>query len=541
KLKNFKIISRDDAMSETEQMETAPNNELIQVDFRDGPDSTTTPTRLKEIRENFVNKKSKRKEFDSFPDEDVSILDSKKSKKMDTPALRGKVVGLELDIIKYEKTIEELIEIAESLQKDNEKLSKYMNDQLNHINSKIKQVDEREKSRSKEVEEVKKRIEDLEISRPPQTNNWRNALLNNVNRDKSQISGVDLDLDTSWYSEKQEPKERYDEDKEEIENLFASIKFDKKNIINVRRFKEKNGVSYDPPILVQLATQRIVDIELKALRKSKNEEEEKQNLPFRWCIRGFELRRFKIQEDEDESGPSYRYGSRSNYRTESRRETTQARGRGRGHYNDGDFGNIFDLVITEESRRIYSIERESPLGSLNRAHLSLSWTYELKGNAESAFRSTSFMYKKIFINLTVNEMYVYFLDKYNFACNRFIPIYQSNKKKKFSPWMRRDIKSGLRRKFSAARKEAEKLMKEGVKSYEESIASSAKSNPKEFNRYVNNKSGNGFREVIKALKNSDGVVSNDPKEIADLLNMHFQSIFSRGDSNRRFPIFNHFL
>ncbi|RNA21005.1 hypothetical protein BpHYR1_040130, partial [Brachionus plicatilis] len=105
---------------------------------------------------------------------------------------------------------------------------------------------------------------------------------------------------------------------------------------------------------------------------------------------------------------------------------------------------------------------------------------------------------------------------------------------KFSQWMRRDIKSGLRRKFSAweafkksgwnaqkkivynrAKKEAEKLVKEGVKSYEESIAGSAKSNPKEFYRYVNNKSGNGFREVIKALKNSDGVVSNDPKEIAD--------------------------
>ncbi|RNA16596.1 RNA-directed DNA polymerase from mobile element jockey-like [Brachionus plicatilis] len=64
--------------------------------------------------------------------------------------------------------------------------------------------------------------------------------------------------------------------------------------------------------------------------------------------------------------------------------------------NDGDFGNILDLVITEESSRIYSIERESPLGSLNRAHLSLSWTYELKGNAESAFRSTSFRLDKDF-------------------------------------------------------------------------------------------------------------------------------------------------
>ncbi|RNA16593.1 hypothetical protein BpHYR1_011519 [Brachionus plicatilis] len=144
-------------------------------------------------------------------------------------------------------------------------------------------------------------------------------------------------------------------------------------------------------------------------------------------------------------------------------------------------------------------------------------------------------------------MYEYFLDKYNFACNRFIPIYQSNKKKKFSPLMRRDIKSGLRRRFSAweafkksgwnaqkkivynrAKKEAERLVKEGVKSYEESIAGSAKSNPKELYRYVDNKSCNGFREVIKALKNSDGVVSNDPKGIADFLNKRFQSIFSRG-------------
>ncbi|RMZ95996.1 hypothetical protein BpHYR1_013745 [Brachionus plicatilis] len=47
-----------------------------------------------------------------------------------------------------------------------------------------------------------------------------------------------------------------------------------------------------------------------------------------------------------------------------------------------------------------------------------------------------------------------------------------------------------------------------------------------------------YCSINEGSKNSDGVVRNDPKEIAALLNKRFQSIFSQGDSNRQFPIFD---
>ncbi|CAF0894727.1 unnamed protein product [Brachionus calyciflorus] len=121
------------------------------------------------------------------------------------------------------------------------------------------------------------------------------------------------------------------------------------------------GVTYDPPILVQLAcekdrnelliqakilrtlpghqnifinpdltqTQRMVDKELRVLRNSKNEEESNQNSPFRWRIRGFELVRFKKQEEHFERGTRSSYNQRYNNNAEPRRGVSQPRGRGR--------------------------------------------------------------------------------------------------------------------------------------------------------------------------------------------------------------------
>ncbi|RNA43868.1 hypothetical protein BpHYR1_026126 [Brachionus plicatilis] len=106
----------------------------------------------------------------------------------------------------------------------------------------------------------------------------------------------------------------------------------------------------------------------------------------------------------------------------------------------------------------------------------------------------------------------------------------ANDNKRYSPWMNSEIKASLRQKFSAweafrrsgwkvqkrilymkAKKEAARLVKDGVKNFERKIASRAKQNPKQFYKYVNIKTGNGSGETIKGLKEENGHVLTDPK------------------------------
>jgi len=60
-------------------------------------------------------------------------------------------------------------------------------------------------------------------------------------------------------------------------------------------------------------------------------------------------------------------------------------------------------------------------------------------------------------------------------------------------------------------------------SYEQNLAEKAKQNPKLLYRYLN--SQQEVKESIKALKKANGELTQEPKEIANLLNKCFQDVF----------------
>ena len=60
--------------------------------------------------------------------------------------------------------------------------------------------------------------------------------------------------------------------------------------------------------------------------------------------------------------------------------------------------------------------------------------------------------------------------------------------------------------------------------YEQNLVEKAKQNPKVLYKYLN--SQQAVKESIKALKKSNGELTQDPKEIANLLNKCFQDVLS---------------
>lgn len=125
--------------------------------------------------------------------------------------------------------------------------------------------------------------------------------------------------------------EKIDEDENKVDELFRKIKVNTNLIIKTRRFNSKQNSKYPAPILVELSSekdkisvlaaakslrdlseyknvyinpdltesQRAIQKELIELRKSKNEDEKRNNQPFRWGIRGNQVRRFKLQPSQE--------------------------------------------------------------------------------------------------------------------------------------------------------------------------------------------------------------------------------------------------
>ena len=67
-------------------------------------------------------------------------------------------------------------------------------------------------------------------------------------------------------------------------------------------------------------------------------------------------------------------------------------------------------------------------------------------------------------------------------------------------------------------KEVEKAVKAAKRKLERSLAKNSKRNPKAFYSYIKKKSSN--RVTVGPLKNLNGKLVTDDKEMADILNSH---------------------
>jgi hypothetical protein len=221
-----------------------------------------------------------------------------------------------------------------------------------------------------------------------------------------------------------------------------------------------------------------------------------------------------------------------------------------------------DLIFTENKNRIFEIESQPPLGGIKKAHLVLKWKYSLTDSLnDSIFRRSCFNFRKgdyksfgdfisskdwisLFNDLNIQECYDKFIDIYNEGCSKFVPEYSfKNEKQSKEKWMNSHIRKLYRnrnrlwrinktlgwknrkkkREYYNLKKEIELAIIESVKTYEKDLIDIAKKKPKLFYSYINSRQK--VKEQIRGLRNKDGEIVKTPKEIANILNKQFESVF----------------
>jgi hypothetical protein len=224
--------------------------------------------------------------------------------------------------------------------------------------------------------------------------------------------------------------------------------------------------------------------------------------------------------------------------------------------------NILDLVFTTESSSVCAIDPKFVLGNINKGHLVIFFDFILKNKVSNSNPSNlKFLYSKakydeisefisnvewvkLFEKLTVQEMYDELICYTSIASNLFIPTFDlSLVRNTTAPWIKGDLRTIIRKKknlryrncarkwkdasLSAEYKAICKLVRLEVKKarllYEQDLVEKAKENPKLLYKYLN--SQQVIKESIKALKKSNGEITQEPKEIADTLNQCFQDVF----------------
>ncbi|XP_065678163.1 uncharacterized protein LOC124818192 [Hydra vulgaris] len=235
--------------------------------------------------------------------------------------------------------------------------------------------------------------------------------------------------------------------------------------------------------------------------------------------------------------------------------------------------NILDLILTDNSNRVYFLEHFPPLGGINHSHhiLKFRFGYENKPNLLISLqtRKKKFLWKNgnykaldLYFNninwinefegLSVNECYEKWLRKYEIGCEKYIPTLNLDKNsfqlKNNSLWMTTELKSMCKEKkkcwfrnrnsgfksllevnkYKKLNKDIKKLGKKSIRNFEKNLGLNSKSNPKSVYAYINNKTR--FKDSIKAIKLHNGIITTDNQEIVNTLNEFFASVFIQDDS-----------
>ncbi|XP_069133167.1 uncharacterized protein [Argopecten irradians] len=87
--------------------------------------------------------------------------------------------------------------------------------------------------------------------------------------------------------------------------------------------------------------------------------------------------------------------------------------------------------------------------------------------------------------------------------------------------------------YKKARNEATKALRLSKYSYEQDIASKIKTNPKLFWKYVRSKTKTA--PTMFSVKSTEGIITQDPLEVANIMNNYFASVFTKDDPSKPLP------
>ena len=238
---------------------------------------------------------------------------------------------------------------------------------------------------------------------------------------------------------------------------------------------------------------------------------------------------------------------------------------------DDTLKNTLDYIISDTPERVQELLGHGPLGGAKQGHLCLTWNYQLaKPLKKSKISSVKFLHKKgqyikinemfneinwtsLFQNISVDYCYQIFQEKYNEACEKFIPKKANSQNKQRAPWMNKELMRNIKKKkalwhqnmasnwkcaqlsdeYKQINKDITKLTRATIREFEENLANDKK-NPKRLFLYVNS------RQKVKTQINSlrvQNTTLTDGKEIANALNNQFQSVFVDDSGNNELPEF----
>ena len=141
---------------------------------------------------------------------------------------------------------------------------------------------------------------------------------------------------------------------------------------------------------------------------------------------------------------------------------------------------------------------------------------------------------------TVNEMWNTFIEKFMNGREKYVPK-KIKRKKTNEIWMNKKIAKGIKKRnrkwkkvqewpTTNSRIEYNKLrnmvtsdIRKAKRSLEQKLATQIKENPKLFYSYVRAKSKTKIQ--VGPLKNSNGQIIGDSKEMTEILNGYFASVF----------------
>lgn len=240
--------------------------------------------------------------------------------------------------------------------------------------------------------------------------------------------------------------------------------------------------------------------------------------------------------------------------------------------------NTLDLIITDDPSRVCAIESSAPLGQTpkGRAHLVLNWCIPVASQDISSTSRSRFIWSKAdwtkisesisqhnwkerFDSLpSVDECYAEFLAQYSKACQDYIPrtskpvkpaqlaqwldkparIAITNKRICYGRWRAagKANKQKLLNEYKEASKQVRKVVKKAVENYEIKLATNTKKDKKFLHSYFNNQ--RTISERVCALKDKNGTIHTDSKEICDILNDNFHDVFTIENDTDEQPLFS---
>ena len=229
-------------------------------------------------------------------------------------------------------------------------------------------------------------------------------------------------------------------------------------------------------------------------------------------------------------------------------------------HRDGQKSSLLDLVLVNDCNNVSDIEYLDPLGSSD--HNVLTFKYRCyfqfertdcerlnyyKADYDGIRKELDIDWGSLLQDKGTNDMLELFMNKLNYAINKHIPKSKSKNTKGNVPLSKETVKSIKRkhrmwerymevrseekyREYCKARNKVKKLTRKERKKMEKQVAESAKSNVKNFWKYVNSKrkSKGGISELH--VKTLDGTfIASSDQDKAEVLANFFSSVFTEED------------